>query len=1197
MKRYVNKKATIGFSIFCVLILFAFSGSHPVNNSNGNGYTGGPNDSACTQCHSPGGNLDGTVTITGLPSSVDPNQTYPLTVTIMDTSPALNASRAGFQMVSLKENLANGGTFSVAPSESSTSVKISGGKSYIGHQPAKNFQPDNTVTYDIDWTAPASADGPITLYIGTILANGANGNSQDKFVASSISTVISGSVDPLTATFSNITEATCSDSADGSATINAAGGSGGYMYQWDNGESSATAIMLTGGTHQVTVTDDSNESITVSVDIIAPSEITLTILSQSDATCNNTPSGAAEVSATGGNGGFDYDWGGGITGAVQNNLSSGIYNVTATDINGCTQEIPITIGQPEPIVINILGSNPPSCNGNIDGSISVEATGGNGGFSYSWLTGGTGNPSGGTITDLPAGSYLVEVFDSEGCSNEIEITIDDPSEIIIDITSIDVNCNGGQDGTATAIATGGTGDYVYIWSNNEEGSIVTDLAPGTYTVTVSDENECQSSASVEINEPATVVSAGIVVINQPNCGNTDGSLSAFGDGGTADYSFEWSNGSVNEVINDLSSGTYSVTVTDANGCTAEAQTALNDVEGILLAVNDVVNNTCSNESNGSATISAEGGVGDYTYAWSNGGMNATEENLPAGTYSVTVTDVGGCDGVISFDILGPSPFVANEMITNITCHDQNDGTIFISPEGGTGPLSIIWNTGSTESLITDLVPGLYSVVLSDELGCNEEIEFVISEPDPISIDINNITPPLCPGESTGMIDLMASGGTGTLSYLWNTEDTTLALVNLEQGDYSLTVTDQNECTEVANYTLDDPTEITAIATSILPTCSDSDDGSIDIVASGGNGVYTYLWSTGDNTSSISNIGAGDYSLTISDGNGCSTNIEYTLDAPLAIDPNVTTTDLSENGADDGTATAAPTNGVEPYTFLWSNGETTMSISNLMIGTYSLTVTDANGCTAEVSIAINNGDCNVTSTATISDISCFGAADGSIEIILDGAVDPIDYEWSNGATGSSISGLDVGQYSVTATDANDCIVQIVDMDITSPEEITIENIVIIDASNPESEDGSISFDVIGGTPAFTIELTDNQGNILDIENLDNIGSGSYSVIITDANGCSGTFGPFEIGVLSSVKDVNLSALVYPNPARDEVTLEVDKALKSIPIVYNLNGQIVDISISSNGGIYKLDVSSIQNGVYCIQISTDYETRLMKFLVAK
>lgn len=295
MSRLFSTKKLVGFSILATLLLFAFSGSHPTTSSGG--YTGAPNDNVCTACHTPGGSIQGTIEISGLPSNVMPNTTYPLTVTITNTSGS--AVRAGFQMVSLKANLANGGTFSVSATENNAQVKTASGKSYVGHQPAKNFT-GNQVIYNVDWTAPATATGDITIYGASIIGNGANGNSNDKFVATNQSVTLGSGGDPLSATFSNIIDATCSDSNDGGATINATGGSGNYMYTWDNGETTATAVMLSGGQHNVTVSDDSNNQIVESVTINAPTALNPVVIFQSDAKCNGDATGTAEINTTGG---------------------------------------------------------------------------------------------------------------------------------------------------------------------------------------------------------------------------------------------------------------------------------------------------------------------------------------------------------------------------------------------------------------------------------------------------------------------------------------------------------------------------------------------------------------------------------------------------------------------------------------------------------------------------------------------------------------------------------------------------------------------------------------------------------------------------------------------------------------------------------------------------------------------------------
>jgi len=1194
MKKFFNKKTSIGIVLFTSILLFAFSGSHPTSTTGG--YTGAPNDSACTQCHTPGGNLDGTIAITGLPAFVNPNETYPLTMTISDTSPGMVAQRAGFQMVSLKANLANGGTFSNQIGETNTQPKTANGKSYIGHQPAKNFPASNVITYNVDWTAPTSADGDITIYGASMIVNGANGNSGDKFIATSVTTTLDGGSEPLSVMFTTYILPSCFGFNDGQITAEASGGTGNYDYLWDTGETTATAIMLDEGLHSVTVTDGVS-MVVETIFMESPSETMFQLVSQTDAICNNTNTGTAEVAAENGNLSFNYDWGNGITGPIQNNLNAGNYEVTATDNTGCSTTLSVTIGEPSPIVINTISIIEPSCTGDSDGLIAVEATGGTGGFTYNWLTGMTGTPNGGTISDLPAGNYLVEVFDTNGCSNEAEIFIGEPEQLEMDITTIDVSCQGGTNGSATASTTGGTGSYTYSWSNGGTGTSQDNYEAGSHTVTVMDQNECSQTLSFEISEPMTSVTAAILINNQPNCGNADGSISALGDGGTPDYTFLWEDGTSIPVLSNIPAGIYSLTVTDANGCTATTEQELSENEGITLAANNVINNTCFGESNGSASISASGGQGMYEFSWSNGGTNPTESNLPAGTYTISVTDSGGCNGEITIEITEPEPFTVDDTITNISCAGMNDGMIVIASSGGTGLITYAWNIGATNDTITNLVPGIYSVVLTDELGCNEEFEFVIEEPESIVIGMISTNNPNCSGDSTGMISIESVGGIGEHTYLWNTGDTTQAIENLEEGDYTVSVTDENNCTVTKSFTLDDPSEIIIDANMEIPSCPDSDDGSISVIATGGTPDYSYLWDDGSTDSTLTGVTAGEYIVIITDMNGCELTSTLTLDAPLEIEANISSTDVTENGADDGTAIANPTNGIAPYSFLWSTEETTDSIGGLSPGVYTVSITDAMGCQIVAEVVINNGDCNIESTTTIENISCYGEKDGSISIDLNGAVEPIIYEWSDAHDTDTNTDLAAGTYSVSATDANGCLIQIVDIEIEEPDSISASEHIIVDASSSEAADGSITIDFFGGTGSLSIQYTDANGELIGLDDFENLEAGSYGAIVTDENECVSFFGPFEVGVVSSTFDLKLEAILYPVPAQNFVMLKINKSLDSTPKVFNYTGQNLDVNIHQKDTSYEVDVSSLTNGVYYIKLASDEGIKIMKMLIAK
>ncbi len=1192
MTRHFSTKTLVGFSIFLSLLLFAFSGSHPT--TAGGGYTGAPNDNVCTTCHTPGGPLDGNIAIGGLPSSVTPNTTYPLTITITNT--AGSAVRAGFQMVSLKANLANGGTFSVPVTESNAQVKTAAGKSYVGHQPAKNFS-GNVATYDVEWTAPASATGDITVYAAAIIANGANGNSNDKFVATNMSVTLGGGGDPLSGTFSNIVDATCSDSNDGSATINAMGGSGNYTYNWDNGETNATAVMLSGGEHSVTVTDDSNDQIVEMVTIGAPDPLVPAIIFQSDAVCNGEMSGTAELTCNGGTPGYTYNWGSGIMGPIQNNLAAGNYLVTVTDLNSCTEQISVSIGQPDPIVINIITMDEPTCNGNDDGMISVEATGGNGNFTYNWLD-GIGVPNEGTLSLIPAGDYQVEVVDDEGCINQTTITLGEPDEVTSTISGTDVLCFGGNDGTATAEGAGGSGGFTYEWSNGGIGATQSGLTAGTYFVTVSDSDNCTSTSTIDITEPATSVEAGISIIDQPNCGNQDGELSAFATGGTPDYTYLWNDNTTNPVLTNIGSGDYTVTVTDQNGCTSVSMVTLEDNDGVTLAANDVGNNTCFGDSEGTATISASGGTGMYTYNWSNGGTNATENNLPAGEYTITVTDEGNCTGEITIEITEPDAFAANETLTHITCNGIEDGSIQLNATGGTGALSYLWNTGDTTDAIDNLIAGIFSVTITDSNNCTGEIEFVIEEPDEIVTGDIDTNTPSCPGEMDGSITINPSGGTGDLTFLWSNGDMTATADNLAAGDYAVTISDANDCEAVFNFTLDDAAQLMVIAESTSPTCSDGEDGSITITLEGGSAPYSIMWGTGDTTETIENLGADVYNLSISDANNCAYDTTIQLVAPPEIDPNITSTNETSNGVADGTAMADPQNGTPPYSYNWSTGDTTQLIENLAPGEYDVTITDANGCMVAGTAVVNNGDCDITSEVNTQDISCFGLMDGSISIELTGAVDPISYEWSNGSTGEILTNLAAGEYSVTLTDANGCQIQITDMIIIEPADITASDPIITDASTSTSSDGSIEIGFSGGTGALSIEYTDENGNPIGISSFEELPTGSYQAIVTDENGCSKTFGPYTVGVISSLEEIDpIIANIYPNPAQSFFIIETDARLISNPHIYSVTGQLIASTFEKSLSKYTFDTNRLSNGVYYIKLVSETDIILKKIIITK
>jgi uncharacterized protein (DUF2141 family) len=248
--------------------------------------------------------------------------------------------------------------------------------------------------------------------------------------------------------------------------------------------------------------------------------------------------------------------------------------------------------------------------------------------------------------------------------------------------------------------------------------------------------------------------------------------------------------------------------------------------------------------------------------------------------------------------------------------------------------------------------------------------------------------------------------------------------------------------------------------------------------------------------------------------------------------------------------------------------------------------------------INNGDCNIVSEVIIQDVSCFGLMDGSISLEISGAVDPISYIWSNDSTTASISDLDIGSYSVTLTDANNCQVQFTDIEITEPTEITASEAIITDADTPDSSDGSIEIDFSGGTGNLTIEYTDGEGNDIGITSFENLKAGSYGVIVTDENGCEIFFGPYLVGFLSRTENINpIIANVFPNPANAFFVIETDAKLISNPILFSVSGQLIESTFEKNYDKYTYDSSKLPNGVYYIKLVSESDIALKKIIITQ
>ncbi len=757
-----------------------------------------------------------------------------------------------------------------------------------------------------------------------------------------------------------------------------------------------------------------------------------------------------------------------------------------------------------------------------DGTATAIATGGTPPYTYSWSPGGETTEG---ITGLSAGDYTVTVTDANGCTVVANTTVNPGScqNLSVTATATTATCNGDSDGTATANVTGGSGSFTYSWSpGGATTQTITGLAAGAYVITITDSvTLCTVQATATINEP-NELSSGIAISNVLCFGEETGSLDLTVSGGTFPYTFAWDNGATTEDINNLSAGTFSVTITDVNGCvTTDTATIVQPNDGLALTTS-VVDVLCTGDSTGSIDLTVTGGTPPYFYAWNNGESTEDISNIPAGSYSVIITDASGCqlneNGIVVNEPVNPlSVNITKENATTDQGCQNGEATATVG--GGTAPYTYLWSASAgsqTTETATNLPDGTHTVTITDANGCVliQGVVIDCSNTCDQIVAIDSVTDVLCTGDNTGSTTVSASSGydsSRTFTFTWNTTPqqidagvTTSTLTGLTAGIYTVSVTiDGTVCLPVEeSVTIVEP----ANALNVSATATDESgpttgDGTATAIATGGTPPYTYSWSPGgETTEGITGLSAGDYTVTVTDANGCTVVANTTVNPGSCQNLSVTATATTAtcNGDSDGTATANVTGGSGSFTYSWSpGGATTQTITGLAAGAYVITITDSvTLCTVQATATINEPN-ELSSGIAISNILCLGGETGSLDLTVSGGTFPYTFLWSNGATTEDINELEVGTYSVTITDANGCTASD-SATISQPAEpltaiLISKTDIICDLSF-----GSFIVEGSGGTPPYLFSI--DGGSFQSSGVFVDLAAGSYTLTIMDANGC-------------------------------------------------------------------------------------------------
>jgi hypothetical protein len=952
---------------------------------------------------------------------------------------------------------------------------------------------------------------------------------------------------PLTATQSQV-NLTCNGVCNGSATVVASGGTAPYTYSWaPSGGSAATASSLCAGTYTCTITDANSTTITRTFNITQPPAITLNANTQTNVSCFGGSNGAASVvPATGGAGGYTYNWTPGNPtgdGTVSvSGLTAATWTCTVTDANSCTTTRTFTITQPSAIIVTPASQTNISCNGGGNGAASINTpTGGAGGYTYNWTP---GNPTGdGTVSvsGLTAGSWTCTVTDANSCTATQTFNITQPTALVVSaLSQTNVSCFGGNNGAASVTVSGGVTAYSYNWTpGNPTGdgtASVTGLTTGSWTCTVTDANSCVATRTFNITSPTALVVTPASQTNISCFGGSNGAASInTPTGGAGGYTYNWTPGNPTGdgtvSVTGLTAGTWTCTVTDANSCTATQTFNITAPTAIVVTPASQTNISCNGGSNGAASINTPtGGAGGFTYNWTPGNPTGdgtvSVTGLTAGTWTCTVTDANSCTATQTFNITQPTAITASISSTPTSC-TANTGTATVSSvSGGAGSYTYSWApSGGTAATATSLAGGTYTCTITDANSCAITRTVTVSSSSGPTLTAQSQTNVSCFGGSNGAAAVnAATGGTSPYTYNWTpgnpTGDGTTSVTGLTAGSWTCTVTDAGGCTASVTFNITSPTAIVVTAASQTNiSCNGGANGAASInTPTGGAGGYTYNWTpgnpTGDGTVSVTGLTAGTWTCTVTDANACTASQTFNITQPTALVVTAASqTNISCNGGTNGAAAInTPTGGAGGYTYNWTpgnpTGDGTVSVTGLTAGTWTCTVTDANACTATQTFNITQPTALVLTAASQTNISCNGGSNGAAAINTPtGGAGGYTYNWTPGnPTGDgtvSVTGLNAGTWTCTVTDANSCTATQT-FNITQPTAIVVTAASQTNISCNGGSNGAAAINTpTGGAGGYSYNWTPGNPTGDGTVSVTGLTAGTWTCTVTDANSCTAT----------------------------------------------------------------------------------------------
>lgn len=930
----------------------------------------------------------------------------------------------------------------------------------------------------------------------------------------------------------------CSGTCDGTATVTISGGAEPYTITWDPPPpANPEPHIATGycpGAYQVTVEDSLGCTITLPFTIADTQPITVD-LTLTEAGCGSECNGTASVVLGGTIGLVEYTWnpppGGNGQGTPSvDGLCPGPYTLHILDTaTGCDTLILFTIVQPFAITA-MPDITDGSCHDSCDGEIQVDVIGGIGQLGFVWTppVSGQGTPH---ATGLCPGVYSLLITDSQACDTTLTMTVGAPQPLDATATITQASCGGQCEGIIQVSPSGGSGGFQYFWSplpgEGQGTDTASELCPGIWNVTITDQNGCDSTFTYLLEEPEPL--AVDLAATASECQLCNGGAQVTISGGTSAILVVWTNAAgdtiaIGDHIANVCAGIYNVTVTDGAGCTVTLPVHISDTDGETITTTNG-STTCPDSCDGSVSVDFACSEPDCTIAWTDVdgndvGTTAMVGNLCEGTYNVVVTNGPGCISIGTAVVASPEPLSVSMNVSPAACAGSCDGSIAVSFTGGTPSFTLVWSpppgAGQGTPYASELCADTYTLSITDGVGCTTVATAEVTEPPPLALSAQ-VTPAGCTGECNGSITLFSSGGTGTHTIIWdpvppNGQGVTNAQF-LCAGEWTATVYDANGCFITQTWTILSSAG-PVLTGSATPSHCAVCDGTASVVATAGAGPYTYAWSMGGipfgTTPTIADLCAGVYQVMVTDSAGCTTSTTVTVSDEGGEELTMTNGGVNCIGDCNGVVAVAFDCTTPLCTITWLNdaglpiATGTNTLSGLCEGTYHVSVTNGAGCTTLGSAMVITNT-QIVSNVTVTGVSCPGVCDGTATADASGGTATYSYFWEPepiiGQHTPQVTDLCAGAYKVTIIDFNGCAL-VDSLTVPGPAPITIEG-VILNAACSGACDGAITAFPSGGTNGFTYVWSPEPDGGQGTAHATGLCPGLVTLTVTDANGCTGT----------------------------------------------------------------------------------------------